>query len=43
MALLRSNGTYEDMEKIISRSMSYSLKVEMLDERIKELKREAVT
>lgn len=29
------------MEKIISRSMSYSLKVEMLDERIKELKREA--
>ena len=39
-ALLRSNGTYKDMEKIINKNMSYDTKTEMLTERISELEKE---
>ena len=40
-ALLRSNGTYKDMEKIINKNMSYDTKTEMLTERISELEKES--
>lgn len=40
-ALLRSNGTYEDMQKIIGNNMSYDAKAAMLQERIDELEIEA--
>lgn len=36
-ALLRSNGTYKDMEKIINQNMSYDIKTKMLTKRIAEL------
>ncbi|MDO4672778.1 MAG: hypothetical protein Q4A76_07685, partial [Porphyromonadaceae bacterium] len=41
-ALLRSNGTYKDMEKIINQNMSYDTKTEMLAKRIKELESAAI-
>lgn len=42
-ALLRSNGTYEDMQKIIRNSIAYDTKVSMLGERISELESEAAS
>lgn len=41
-ALLRSNGTYEDMQKIIGNNMSYDTKVAMLQTRIDELEDNAL-
>ena len=42
-ALLRSNGTYEEMVKIIGNNMSYKTKTEMLTERISELENQSIS